>query len=270
MPRSAGSPSGRSRAATDQVKIGAGTLTTIAGLELEVVRKRVKRLSLRIYPPDGHVRLTAPTNAKAQELEAMVRERADWIERHRRRFSRLGAAGEARYVTGETHYFRGHPYPLVRGEAFTRAGTSTRARLELAGGSLVLDAPESATGDDLRRAFDAFYRQALKADLEPLVHHWQAYLGRNVSSFGVKRMTTRWGSCNPRAKRIWLNLELAKRRPELLEYVVVHELAHLYVPNHGAAFKELMSRLLPNWRELGKELDAWPIWAHLPAPRTPN
>jgi len=270
MLKRAAGPHGRKEAAGEAVGAGARTLTTIAGLELEVVRKRVKRLSLRVYPPDGHVRLTVPTHAKARELEALIRERADWIERHRRRFRTLAVAGEARYVAGETHYLRGRPYLLQRSLPSTRSGASRRARLELKAGSLLLQAPEASTDDDLRRAFDAFYRRTLKADLEPLVRGWEARLGRNVSSFGIKRMTSRWGSCNPRASRIWLNLELAKRRPELLEYVVVHELAHLYVPNHGAAFKALMSRLLPNWRELGAELDAWPIWARLPAPGAPD
>jgi len=270
MPKRAAGPHGRKGTPEDARKRGTRTLTTIAGLELEVVRKRVKRLSLRVYPPDGHVRLTAPAHAGAQELEALIKGRADWIERHRTRFRTLAAAGEAHYVAGETHYLRGRPYPLVRDVMTTQAGVSRRARLELVGGSLVLHALAGSTNDDLRRTFDDFYRQALKADLKPLVSAWETRLGRNVSSFGIKRMTTRWGSCNPRASRIWLNLELAKRRPELLEYVVVHELVHLYVPNHGAPFKALMSRLLPGWRELGEELDAWPIWARLPAPGPPS
>ncbi len=270
MPKRAAGPYERKAAAGGAGKPGTRTLTTIAGLELEVVRKRVKRLSLRVYPPDGHVRLTVPTHAKQRELEALVRERSDWIERHRRRFRTLAAAGEARYVAGETHYLRGRPYRLERSTVNARPGAAGRASLELNAGSLLLRAPEASTEEDLRRAFDAFYRRTLKADLDPLVGRWEAHLGRNVSSFGIKRMTTRWGSCNPRASRIWLNLELAKRRPELLEYVVVHELAHLYVPNHGGDFKALMSRLLPSWRELGAELDAWPIWARLPPPDPPD
>ncbi len=266
MPKRAAGPHERKAAPGGASKPGARTLTTIAGLELEVVRKRVKRLSLRVYPPDGHVRLTVPTHAKARDLEALIRERSDWIERHRRRFRTLAAAGEARYVAGETHYVRGRPYRLERSPVSSVAGARGRVSLELHAGSLLLQAPAGSTEDDLRRVFDAFYRRTLKAGLEPLVGSWEARLGRKVSAFGIKRMTTRWGSCNPRASRIWLNLELAKRRPELLEYVVVHELAHLYVPNHGADFKALMSRLLPSWRQLGAELDAWPIWARLPPP----
>lgn len=239
----------------------AATVTTIAGLEVEVVRKRVKRLNLRVYPPDGRVRLTVPTSARAHELEHLVRERADWITAHQRRFRQLSAHTEVHYAPGELHYLRGVARALTR---VTAASETARAKVEFSGAHVVLTTPALVTHDVIARAFEAYYRRALKSDLEPLLAQWQARLGREVSSFGVKRMSTRWGSCNPRAERIWLNVELARRRPALLEYVVVHELAHLFVPDHGPRFKALMSELLPGWRELGRELDAWPIWARLP------
>lgn len=219
----------------------------------------MKRLTLRVYPPDGHVKLTAPTRTPARDLERFVAERSQWIATHRQRYRRLNTAGAARYASGETHYLRGRPLAL---ELVVAGGRGARA--EPAGDRLLLYAPPGADAAQLARAVGAMHRRELLADLGPLVNTWEARMGARVSSVNVKRMTTRWGSCNPRARRIWLNLALATRRPPLLEYVVVHELAHLFVADHGPRFKALMTELLPGWRELGRELDAWPIWSRLP------
>lgn len=194
----------------------------------------------------------------------MVIARADWIERHRARFAAFAPHCEARYVPGEVHYLRGRPHVLERAPDVT-GGTSRRLVIEAAPGRLLLRGPEGASREASQAALETFYRRALQADLEPLLAMWQARLGKEVRSCGIRRMGTRWGSCNPGAQRVSLNLELAKRRGELLEYVLVHELAHLFVPDHGPRFKALMTRLLPAWRELDAELGAWPIWARLPA-----
>lgn len=233
--------------------------TTIAGFEVEVVRKRVKRLSLRVYPPDGRVRLTAPTTARASDLERLVHDRADWIRRHQERMRALRPAGEAAFETGELHYVRGRPHALER------VAAASRCLASLDGGRLVLHAPAAASREDLEGAFDALHRRVIQQDLAPLLAAWQPRVGRSAASVRIRRMSTRWGSCNPRAARVWLNVELARRRPELLQYVLVHELAHLVVPDHGPRFKAAMTELVPNWRELDAELAAWPIWARLPA-----
>lgn len=236
------------------------TVVRLAGHEVELVRRRVKRVTLRVYPPDGRVRLTAPARATLRDLADLVSERSAWIEEHRRRFAELAAGGAARYLPGETHYLRGVAYALARQDE--RAGN--RVRILTAGDRILLLAPPDAERDVLERAFERFYRSELAADLAPLVAAWEQELGVRAGTVGIKRMSTRWGSCNPVAGRLWFNLELAKRRPALLECVVVHELAHLLVADHGPRFKALMTRHLPEWRALGKELEAWPLWARLP------
>ncbi len=103
--------------------------------------------------------------------------------------------------------------------------------------------------------FDAWYRSQLRRAVPPLLQHWEAVLSVKVERFFVRRMKTRWGSCNYRRHTIRLNTELARRLPECLEYVVVHELMHLLEPSHNARFHELMDRYMPKWQELRKELD---------------
>ena len=235
-------------------------MVRLAGHEVELVRRRVKRVTLRVYPPDGRVRLTAPARATLRDLADLVSERSAWIEGHRQRFAELAAGGAARYLPGETHYLRGVPYALARQDQ--RAGN--RVRILTEDDRILLLAPPDAGRDVLERAFARFYRSELAADLAPLVAAREQELGVRAAAVGIKRMSTRWGSCNPVAGRLWFNLELAKRRPALLECVVVHELAHLLVADHGPRFKALMTRHLPQWRMLGKELEAWPLWARLP------
>jgi predicted metal-dependent hydrolase len=230
----------------------------VAGIEFELVFKRVKRLSLRIYPPDGRVRLTAPRGTPRAAIEAAVASRTDWIRQHQDRFRALPQPQATLYETGETHYVSGEPYQL-------QLRLAQRGRVELAGDRLLLPATAGCSRSDRALRLEQWYRGRLQAALPALVSTWSERLGVAEPEYRVKRMTTRWGSCNPRARRIWLALALAQRRPALLEYVVVHELAHLLEPNHGPGFQALMLRLMPGWQALDRELDAWPIWSRLPA-----
>lgn len=228
------------------------------------MEKRVKRLNLRVYPPDGRVRLTVPRGTPAPVIRATVTERAEWILAHQERFRALPQPESTLYITGETHYVDGSPTTLD-----LQIGSTKGVRLD--GRELSLMATPQCDRAAREARLEAWYRRRLQTALPELVSHWSAAMGLPVPEYRVKRMSTRWGSCNPRARRIWLNLVLARRRPELLEYVVVHELAHLRVANHGPDFKALMTRHLPNWRALDRELDEWPIWARTPvAPATPR
>lgn len=244
----------RTRTARDAVRSD----TTVAGIELELVRKRVKRLTLRVYPPDGRVRLTVPTGTSNSVIAATVKERADWIRKHQERFLALPQPGSSLYVTGETHYVAGAPKRLS-------LPVGRRKGVDLMGDELVLYATPACGPSERAARLEGFYRRQLQEALPPLVASWSAAMGVPPPEHRVKRMRTRWGSCNPRARRIWLSLALARRRPELLEYVVVHELAHLRVPDHGPRFRALMKSHMPHWRDLDAELAEWPIWADRPA-----
>lgn len=233
-------------------------LAVVDGISVEVIRKRVKNLNLAVYPPDGRVRLTVPYGTASATAEAIIRQRGPWIQRQQERFLALPRPDRPLHVSGELHYLAGEPYRLE-----LRSGS--RPSVKLVGGALLLTCHSTADGTARERQLSEFYRAHLKAVLPPLIAEWESRLATRVAQFGVRSMKTRWGSCNPRAARIWLNLALAQRRPGLLEYVVVHEMVHLHVPNHGPDFIALMTRHLPNWRQLKAELDSWPLWSHLPA-----
>ena len=154
---------------------------------------------------------------------------------------------------GETHWFLGKKYRLEVREVSGREGVALRG----------LDSMELAVraGSEIehrREVLDRWYRKRLKLEIEPLIARWEPELGVKAASWGVRTMKTRWGSCNVKAKRLWFSLELAKKPPECLEYVVVHELVHLLERHHDARFKELMSLHLPQWRQIKKRLNAAP------------
>lgn len=238
-------------------------MTTLehAGLEVEVVTKRVKRLTLRVYPPDGRVRLTAPVGTTRRDLERMIAEHAGWISDQQRRY-RVHDAARPGWEAGELHFVRGVPLTL-RYERPTDAAKNG-ITLQVDGAQLVASASTSTSVVELERALEALHRRVLTADLTPLAGKWEARLGVSDVRYSLKRMTSRWGSCTARTRRISLNLALAQRAPQLLEYVLVHELAHLFVQNHGPAFKALMSELLPDWRKRNAALSSWPLWAGAP------
>ncbi len=226
----------------------------VAGIQVEVVRKAIKHLHIAVYPPDGRVRLAAPLWVKDEAIRLAVLERLTWIKRHQEKFADQPRQSEREMVNGETLWFQGRKYRLELRETQGRETIALRglAVIELA------VRPGSDVGRR-REVLDRWYRRQLKISLDPLIAKWEPILGMKAASWGVRKMRTRWGSCNPTAKRLWFNLELAKKPPECLEYVVVHELVHLLERHHNTRFKDLMNQFLPQWLRIRDELNTAPL-----------
>ena len=223
----------------------------IRGMAVEVVRKDIQNLHLGVYPPLGRVRVAVPLVISDEAVRLAVIDKLGWIKRQRARFAAQPRQSQREMVNGESHYFLGKRYRLrvhavdapahvaVRGIAsldlFVRPGASTAQREEV---------------------LAQWYRLQLKERIAPLLAKWQRVLGVQATAWGVKKMKTKWGSCNPTAGRIWLNLELAKKPEVCLEYIVVHELLHLLERHHDDRFTQLMDQHLPNWRQARETLNA--------------
>jgi len=216
-------------------------------IDVEVTRKDIRTLRLSVHAPDGRVTVSAPAAMTEQSIDAFLLARLGWIIRHRQRLATREYAPAHRYTEGESHLFSGQCYAL---KIVERAAP---ARVELGHDVLVLQVRPGTGAERRRSILDAWYRRQLKVAVPGLIAGYQPRMGVRVQEFGVKRMKTRWGTCNPRARRIWLNLELAKAPPACLEYIVVHEMVHLLEPSHNTRFHALMDRFLPEWR-LRKEL----------------
>lgn len=226
---------------------------TVRGLQIAVVRKAIKNLHLGVYPPNGRVRVAAPLAVSDQAVRLAVISRLGWIRRQRARFEGQPRQSQREMVSGESHYYLGRRYRLrVVYHDGPAAVAVRKAFLELR--------VRRGTSSALReRVLLQWYRQQLKALVPPLLEKWQATLGVQVRAWGIKKMKTKWGSCNAEARRIWLNLELVKKPPQCLEYLVVHELVHLDQRHHDDRFRSIMDRHMPRWRLHRDALNSAPL-----------
>jgi len=231
-----------------------GHQITVGGIDVEVVRKPIKNLHLGVYPPHGRVRVAAPVGVSDEAVRLAVVTRMGWIKRQQAKFTVQPRQSERSYVSGESHYFFGQRYRLntIDGARAGRVCIRNSRTMDL----YVRSGSDQATRE---RVFQDWYRRELRARVAPLTATWADAFGIDLPQWGIKRMKTKWGSCNIEAKRVWLNLELAKKPPQCLEYVIVHELAHFFERNHSDRFVSLLDQKLPRWRVIKDELNAAPL-----------
>ena len=215
---------------------------TVSGIKVEVVRKNIKNLHLGVYPPYGRVRVAAPLVVSDEAVRLAVIEKLGWIKRQKAKFAEQPRQTQREMVNGESHYFLGQRYRLRVHERDAPASVAVRGVA-----SLDLFVRPGASAEQREAVLLHWYREQLKALIPPLLEKWQPILGVQAGHWGIKKMKTKWGSCNPTAKRLWFNLELAKKPVLCLEYIVVHELVHLLERNHTERFTALMNGFLPNW-----------------------
>lgn len=227
---------------------------TISDITIEVEKKRIKNLRLTVRPPDGRVKITAPLFYKDKAIHAFVETKLQWILKHRNKYldSRNVRQPENDFVSGESHYFLGNRYLL---QVINRNKTP---RIELHDKGIDLYIKNESSKLQRQKALNAWYRKQLQEIIPPLISKWEKIIGVTISEYGIKAMKTRWGSCNIRVKRIWLNLELAKKPVHCLEFIIAHELVHLLERNHNAKFKSYMDGFFPQWRSYKDELNKLP------------
>lgn len=227
---------------------------TVSGIAVEVVRKDIKNLHLGVYPPNGRVRVAAPLVVSDEAVRLAVIDKLAWIRRQKAKFAEQPRQSEREMVNGESHYFLGKRYRLRVHEQ------DAPARVALRGiASLDLFVRPGSSAEQRESVLLRWHREQLKALTPPLLEKWQSVLGVQIAAWGIKKMKTKWGSCNVEARRVWLNLELAKKPPQCLEYIVVHELAHLLERHHNERFTALMDGFLPNWRNSRDSLNQSPL-----------
>lgn len=226
----------------------------VGGLVVTVVRKNIKNLHVAVYPPNGWVRVATPMRVNDQAVRLAVASRLGWIRRQQKKLLGQERQSPREYVSRESHYFLGRRYLLnvVYQDGRGRVSINGKASIDL----LV---PNGASRTKRERILQQWYRKQLKTLIPPLVSKWEKTTGLKVAEWGVKKMKTRWGSCNRNARRIWINLELAKKPVQCLEYIVVHEMVHLLERKHGEKFIAHMDRLLPQWRSLRDLLNKFPL-----------
>ena len=221
----------------------------VANIPVEIIKKKIKNMHLSVLPPDGKVRVSAPDTLSDESIIMFVRTKVGWIRKQQEKFELQPRQSERQYVSGETLYVWGRQYFLQ--VEYSYKGNS----LVLSGDKAILTVRKESTAKQREAFVNEWYRALLKAEVEKYLPKWERITGLKCSSWQSKYMTTKWGTCNTATGKIWLNLRLAKKPMECLEYVILHELAHLKVKNHGPEFTEIMDRYMPYWREYRRLLN---------------
>jgi len=226
---------------------------TLGGIAVDVVLKDIKNIHLSVYPPTGRVRISAPLRTNLDTIRVFAISKIGWIKQQQTKLLRQERETPREYLDRESHYVWGRRYLLQVVER------DAAPSVELKHHKMVLHVRPGTYGALRQTVVEDWYREQVKTAAPPLIAKWQKLLGVTVARFFVQRMKTKWGSCNAETRSIRLNTDLAKKPPECLEYIVVHELAHLLVRRHDDRFTAMMDRSLPAWRLLRQTLNGAPL-----------
>ncbi len=220
----------------------------IKDIEIVVLRKKIKHLHLTIIASEGKVRMSIPLNTSIEVAKAFAIKKYLWIKRHIGSGEKYKRARKKEFVNGEEHYFKGSRFIM-------QIVSAKRPRIEIKDKKYIyFYIPRRYTLKQKQKYYEKWQREELKKELEALVPKWEKIMGLKAKEVRIKKMKTRWGTCNIGAKRIWINLELITRPRRLLEYIIVHELAHFRERYHNDRFKAILDKYMPNWKVYKREL----------------
>lgn len=219
------------------------------GIPLHIVRKKIKNQYIRIHP-EGDVLVSVPLHLSDSQLAAFLEKHWQWIQEKREETleKEQNGAAHSEYTSGEIHFLWGQPYELCVERSLKKPLTEQR------GQQIYMRVTAKSTTVERRKQLDAFYKEQLMVKLSEMVDKYEAIVGRKAEKWQFRRMKSRWGSCQIANKKICLNLQLAEKPVECLEYVLVHELTHLHEPSHNKRFWSLVEQFYPGDVARAKEL----------------
>jgi len=226
----------------------------IGGIQIEIIKKKnLKNLYIRVNPPEGNITVSTPSDYPDNEIRLFVLKKMPEINKVRNRMLSQARQTEREYVSGESHYLWGKLYRLQV------VYEGNKYKISKMPNKIILTAPERSTKESRERAFNEWYREELKRVLDGVVSRCEVKTSLHANEYKIKNMRTKWGACNINKKRIWINLQLAKKPIECLEYIVMHELVHLMEKNHTYRFHTLVEEFYPTWKEAKKLLSEMPL-----------
>lgn len=222
-------------------------------VEVELTFKDIKNVHLRVHPPFGRVTLSAPEEMEKEHLRVYITTKLGWIKREQKKMLGQEREPEHLFITNESHYFFGKRYLLKITES------ENRPKVILHHSKIELVVPEKSTAEYKKKKLYSWYRKELRMLLSKMIEKYSEIIGVSPKTFGIRKVKTKWGSCNDTLESVWFNIELAKKPKECVEYIVVHELLHLKERRHNKNFMLLLNKYLPNWQLRKKILSELPI-----------
>lgn len=233
----------------------------LGNIEVLVVRKPIKNLHLSVLPPTGHVRVTSPEGMNDDAIRTLIATRLPWIKKHQGKFVGQERQTKRDYVSGESHYFFGGRYRLELIYKDEVPAVYLKGK-----NKIILQVRPNSSSAKRHEVMTQWYREQLRPVVADMIAKWEQNIGVQARHWNIRQMKTRWGTCNHRRGRILLNLELAKKPRECVEYVVVHELLHMLEKKHNDRFVELMTKHVPKWRSIKDDLNGFVLsheeWKH--------
>ena len=229
---------------TEQIQLGT--------LRVDVIHKDIKNIHLNVLPPNGKVRISAPYRMDLDTIRIYTISKLAWIKKQQAKFLQQEREAPREYVSRESHYYKGQRYLLrvIYHQGPPKVILRNKEYIDLY-------VQKGSNVEKRKKVMTEWYRKQLKERIPFLIEKWQKIIGVEVKDWGVRQMKTRWGSCTVKAKRIWLNLELAKKPEYCLEYVIVHEMLHLLERKHNDRFVAYLDHFMPQWRSYKAELNQY-------------
>lgn len=225
----------------------------LSNLPIDVIQKDIKHIHLSVYPPIGRVRISAPLRMDLETIRVFAISKLGWIKKQQQKLLSQEREVPREFLTQESHYYLGKRY-LIKVIEYNAV-----PKVILKHNSIELYVRPDTSREKKRAVLDEWYRQKLKEIVPEYIAYWKKKMRLEDIEYVIKKMKTKWGTCNREAKRIWLNLELAKKQKACIEYIIVHEMVHLLERHHNERFIAYMDNYLPKWRFCKEELNKSPL-----------
>lgn len=222
-------------------------------IKIELIQKSIKNVHLSILPPHGNVRIAAPLHLSQETIRLYAISKLSWIKKQQKKIRSQERESKREFINKETHYLQGRKYLLRVFEADSPTKVIVNKKY--------IDLYIRPKTDTKKRQaiLNAYYRNELSELVSDYISKWEKKIPVKVRDFGIRRMKTKWGTCNIEARRVWINLELAKKPLQCLEYIVVHEMIHLLERKHNDRFMAYLNKFMPRWRSHREELNRMPV-----------
>lgn len=225
----------------------------LSNLHIDVIQKNIKNIHLSVYPPIGRVRISAPLRMDLETIRVFAISKLSWIKKQQQKLLSQERETPREYLTQESHYCLGRRYLMKVIEH------NATPKVILKHSVIELYVRPDTSREKRRVVLDEWYRQKLKGIVPEYIAYWKKQIKLKDVEYAIKKMKTKWGTCTREAKRIWLNLELAKKPKECIEYIIVHEMIHLLERHHNERFIAYMDKYLPRWKFCKEELNKSPL-----------